>query len=131
MEDIWVFGEHSMTLGLILLDLREHLRRRGLNMNTGKTLVQQGRDVLEQARDIEHSGVDGALEGDEPDLGPLQELVTRLLACPEVASRTSVRFATTRIRSHQAYDIVPAFVDVALRVPHAADHLARMLRDSG
>jgi len=130
MDDIWVFGQDSMMLRLLQLDLQELLRRRGLNMNTGKTEVLEGQELLERAREIEHSAVDGALEGDAPDLGPLQQLVDKLLARPEVASRTSLRFATTRIRSHEAYELVPAFVEAALRLPHAADHLARMLRDS-
>ncbi len=130
MDDIWVFGQDSMMLRLLQMDLQELLRRRGLNMNTGKTEVLEGQELLERAREIEHSAVDGALEGDAPDLGPLQQLVDKLLARPEVASRTSLRFATTRIRSHEAYELVPAFVEAALRLPHAADHLARMLRDS-
>jgi len=48
-----------------------------------------------------------------------------------MASRTSVRFAATRMREHQLFDRIGDFADAAHRMPQAADHLARLFRDAG
>jgi hypothetical protein len=58
-------------------------------------------------------------------------LITAVLEVPETAERTTVRFVTRRMRSAQRFDRVPEFIDVAERMPHAADILARLFRESG
>lgn len=132
MDDIWLFGQDPGSLRHAQLDVQEVLRDLGLNINLAKTDLLEGDDVDYEAKQIEHSAVDGAIE-DEADperFGPLNELIDRLLDTPETASRTSVRFVTTRVRENEVFDRVPDFAEHAERMPHAADHLARLFRDS-
>jgi Reverse transcriptase (RNA-dependent DNA polymerase) len=131
MDDIWVFADKSITLRLLQLELQDLLSRRGLRMNAGKTDVLHGDGLIHQVMELEHSAVDTALARPNSDPGPLNEMVQALLMEPEVASRTSLRFAATRIRKYRAFHLVAGFLDSALRIPHAADHLARLFRDSG
>jgi hypothetical protein len=131
MDDIHVFADNSLSLRLIQLELQDLLNRRGLRLNAGKTDVLHGDGLIKEVLEIEHSAVDTALAQPNGDPGPLAEMVQVLLTQPEVASRTSLRFATTRIREHKAFHLVAGFIDAALRIPHAADHLARLFRDSG
>lgn len=131
MDDIWVFGSSPGEMRKIQVELSEAMRAIGLNMNISKTDVLEGDAVYTEAMKIEHSGVDSAL-GDTPmDKIPLEALVEALLEKPEQADRTSVRFATKRMRDHKLYDQVPAFVERAPRMPQSADHVARLFRDSG
>jgi hypothetical protein len=131
MDDVWVFGDESQALRLLQLDLQRILTRAGLRMNAGKTDLLEGEDLAETAMQIEHSAVDSALDSPDSDIGPLSQMVERILAAPEQASRTSIRFATTRMRKHKVYDRAHAFVDAALRMPQGADHIARLSRDCG
>jgi hypothetical protein len=100
-------------------------------MNLAKTDVLEGDDLMREAREIEHSAVDDGFLDEPANVAPLDELVDKLLANPEHASRTSLRFVSTRMRWHYAYDRVPDFVDNAHRLPQAADHIARLFRASG
>ncbi len=131
MDDLWIGGDDGMTLRMIQLELQDILNRRGLRLNAGKTELLHGERLLRQVHEIEHSAVDSALAKPSKDEGPLNEMVDSLLAEPDVASRTSLRFATTRIRKHQTFNLANGFVDAAMRLPHGADHLARLFRDSG
>lgn len=131
MDDIWLFGQDAGVLRKAQVDIQEALRDLGLNINLAKTSVLEGEAVDIEAKQVEHSAVDGALAtAPEPErFGPLNELVDRLVSEPERASRTSVRFATTRMRDH-TYARVSDFAEQASRMPHVADHLARLFRDS-
>ena len=82
----------------------------------------------EQAKEIEHSAVDDALEGD-PDFGPLEALIDKIIEQPEKIGRTSVKFATTRMRSHNSRYRVQELVNLAARMPHAADALSRLFKE--
>jgi len=100
-------------------------------MNGGKTAVYSGSELVAKAAEIEHSAIDQALATIPPNLVPLQTLLDDLCAAPEVASRTSIRFALSRISKAKAYGLLEPLVDVALRLPHGADHTARLFRESG
>jgi hypothetical protein len=132
MDDVWLFGEDPGSLRRAQIDVQDALRDLGLNINLAKTAVLEGTDVAVEAKQAEHSAVDGALldHASAERLGPLNELVDRLLARPETASRTSVRFVTTRVREHEIFQRVSDFAEHADRMPHVADHLARLFRDS-
>ena len=73
MDDIWLFGYDPAA-------------------------VLEGKAVAEQAREVEHSAVDDALAGD-PDFGPLEALIDKIIDKPEKASRTSMKFAAVRMRT--------------------------------
>lgn len=130
MDDIWLFGDDAGSLRSAQVELQKRMEEIGLRMNTGKTDVIEGREALiDEVLNLEHSAVDDDLAG-ERSFGPLNDLVDSLLAKPEIANRTSVRFATTRMRREHAYERVGNFVAAAERLPHASDGLARLFRDS-
>lgn len=131
MDDIWVFGESAMDLRMVQLELQDVLARRSLRMNAGKTTVLEGDDLTREAMEIEHSAVDSALDDLVRDPKPLEEMIEGLLERPSLASRTSLRFATSRMRIHKKFGKVGQFVDAAMNLPQACDHLARLFRESG
>jgi hypothetical protein len=133
MDDIWLFASNAPRVRKAQMSLMQEMRQLGLEMNIGKTDVFEGDAVATEAQRIEHSAVDAALaEPRDPDSAvPLNELIDRLLEQPEHADRTSVRFVTTRMRNKKLFGRVDDFVSSADRMPHCADLLARLFRDSG
>lgn len=131
MDDIWLFGSDPSRLRQAQIDIESVLRELGLNLNLGKTDVLEGERLTEEAQQMEHSAVDAGLKADPVDTAPLDELIDTLLESPEQASRTSVRFISKRMRDHQQFTRVQDLVEQTHRMPHAADHLARLFRHSG
>lgn len=131
MDDIWIFGDEEGELRKAQLRIEARMRDLGLHMGVAKTDVLTGDALVEAALQIEHSAVDVGLESEPSDEEPLQELVARLVDAPETASRTSIKFACTRVRDAQRLDLARRFVSVAHRMPHGADHLARLFREFG
>jgi hypothetical protein len=130
MDDIWLFSDDESFLRKAQIDLQHGMEELGLSMNTAKTAVLVEEEMWSAAQDYEHSAVDQGLVGDSRDIEPLTELVMRIIGDPEQAPRTSVKFATTRIRNHELWDYVSLFESVAHRMPHTSDHLARLFRDA-
>ncbi|MCA1703918.1 MAG: hypothetical protein LC808_11885, partial [Actinobacteria bacterium] len=133
MDDVWVFGADAGKMRAAQLDIQDALRSSGLELNHAKTDVLEGPRVDEEAKKVQHSAVDNALTvtpGEPQDVAPLMELVEKLLNDPSNADRTSVKFVTTRMRDHSLYGAVPDFAENAERMPHVADSLARLFRDS-
>lgn len=136
MDDMWLFGDDASHLRQAQVELQSTLRSKGLHMNSGKTKLLEGPEIAEHALDVEHSAVDGAFDLDGilgTDQGPsrLDELIEKLLAQKEEASRTSIKFATRRMRVHGRFEKVNDFVTNAARMPHGSDALARLFRDAG
>ena len=129
MDDIWVLGQDAGDLRVIQLELQHALRSVGLEINHHKTDVLEGPDVGREIKQIQHSAIDDALI-EASNNQPLLELVEQLLEEPTKADRTSVKFATKRMRDHEVFDPVPDFAEKANAMPHAADALARLFRDS-
>ncbi|MFC5379986.1 RNA-directed DNA polymerase [Aquipuribacter nitratireducens] len=138
MDDMWLFGADAGRLRQAQFALQEEARSLGLDLNSGKTELLEGAEVEERVLEIEHSAVDTALGfslivgGEEisRNIEPLETLLERLIAQGETASRTSMRFATSRMRWHTVFDRVPDLLETAERMPHAADHLSRLFRDA-
>jgi hypothetical protein len=135
MDDIWAFGNDEGRLRSFQVDLQQALRGVGLEINLGKTAIYGDDDLWSAVNKIEHSAVDAAIESDPIDIEPLEQLIDRLLEVPEKADRTSIRFATTRIREQRLKfrrlrKRIDRLVDAAPRMPHGADHLARVFSDS-
>ncbi len=130
MDDLWVFGRDGGELRVVQLELQDALRSIGLEMNHAKTELLEGDDVVHEVLRIQHSAIDGALSGDAPDSQPLIELVEKLLEHPTQADRTSVKFVTRRMRVHRLYHPVLRFAEHAHEMPHVADALGRLFRDS-
>jgi reverse transcriptase-like protein len=130
MDDVWVFGAEEPRLREAQVRVEQLLRDLGLNMGTGKTKLLEGDELIAAARELEHSAAEEGLDEEPIDPRGLDDLITRLLAAPETASRSSVRFATKLMREHALWRRVGEFADVAVRMPHCADVLARLFRDS-
>jgi hypothetical protein len=131
MDDIWLFGRRLSSLRESQIALQSGMRDLGLEMNIGKTRVLHGDEMLETVFEFEHSAIDDALSDDQPDPRPLDDLIDSILAAPETADRTSIRFMTTRMRAHRLFARVGEIADEAVRMPQGGDHLARLFRDSG
>jgi hypothetical protein len=127
MDDVWVFSNHWSSLRAVQMDLQSCLWDLTLNLNAGKTHVREGDDLRRVIREYEHSAADFGLRRANPR--PLEELVERILDDPENASRTTIRFVTSRLRKHGLALHIEGFVDKAPQLPHGADHLARLFRD--
>jgi hypothetical protein len=130
VDDIWLFGRSVRSLREAQIALQAALRDLGLDMNFAKTTVLEDEHMAKAVFELEHSAVDEGLNADDQDRAPLDELIDRVLANPELAERTTIRFMTTRMREHEVHDRIGEIADVADRLPHAADHLARLFRVS-
>ena len=131
MDDVWLFTKDAASARLAQMELQSAAQSLGLNLNSAKTDVYEGPDVAAHALQVEHSAVDGGIaEGlvGSPDFGPLEELIDRLLEHPEKASRTSLKFATQRMREHGHLTRVQELALAANRMPHAADALFRLFK---
>jgi hypothetical protein len=130
MDDIWLFADDPGWLRAAQVHLEQALRDQGLSINLSKTQIYEGDRVAEAAQRLEHSAVDKALRWGEKRPAPLEELVNQIVASPETADRTTIRFATTRIRKKSLWTFIPDLVNVAARMPQGADHLARLFQAS-
>jgi hypothetical protein len=130
MDDVWIFGASAGPMRKAQVDLQEVMSDLGLHLNIAKTDVLEGESVLQEAYRVEHSAVDQGLEAAPLETGALDELIDRLIDKPEEADRTSIRFATHRMRKHEVFDRVEDFAERAERMPQGSDHLARLFRDS-
>jgi hypothetical protein len=131
MDDMWLFGNNEARLRLAQVEVNEVMRSLGLEMNLSKTRVLEGDEAEREVQQREHSAVDVGLQLDDPDYTPLNVLIDALLEEPHRAERTSVRFATRRMLNSGQLERTQEFVDAAERMPHAADILARLFRESG
>lgn len=131
MDDMWLFGSDAGQLRRAQTQVEAALRSLGLNMNSGKTRLLEGDDVTVEALRVEHSAVDSALDDLlGPNLQPLSEMIDEILEQKECASRTSIKFATLRMRQHGYFSRVDDVVEEAHRLPHGADAVARLVRDA-
>ena len=131
MDDIWVFGTDEGLLRNLQVNLQKAARDYGLELNASKTGVYHGDELTELALRINHSAVDDALSGDEPNSVPLEELIDGIIAYPESVERSSIHFAMHRMRIHGLKNKLPLLQEIAPKMPHGADHLARAFRDFG
>lgn len=130
MDDIWLFGASELSLRSAQMELQDAMSGLELAMNLGKTKVMTGDGLAEAVQSMHHSGIDAALNQLQPDEQPLEALIEALVESPSVAPRTSIRFAATRIKEHELFELAQEFVNVASLMPHGADHLGRLFRTS-
>lgn len=130
MDDIWVFGHDAGKLRVVQLELQDALRELGLEMNHAKTEVLEGDDVVSEVLQVQHSAIEDALLDENPDSQPLIELIEAIIGLDVKADRTSIKFATKRMREHKIFGQVDDLVEAAPTMPHGADALARLFRDS-
>lgn len=131
MDDFWVFGKDEADLRSMQLALHQAARDNGLELNIGKTAAFEGDALADAALRLQHSAIDGALNEDDANVVPLEELLDELTADPLSADRSSIHFALERMRRHRVDSRREALIEAAPRMPHGADHLARAFRDFG
>jgi len=131
MDDVWIFGSDRGELRRGQVEIEGVVRDLGLDLGSGKTKVLEGASLVEAARSIEHSAVDVGLEEAPVDLEPLHTLLSRIALDPESAPHSSIRFAARRIRDKKLWREADPLIRVAWQMPHGADHIGRLLRDSG
>ncbi len=129
MDDIWAFGWDEGRLRALQFDLQNEARDIGLELHAAKTEVMADDRLASEALKVEHSAVDAALDLKPPNPVPLEELLDKLLEDPINADRTSIKFATTRMRRRKVGSRLIRLVENANRMPQGADHLARTFRD--
>ena len=127
MDDMWLFSDEASTARRAQLELNQAALERGLHLSSAKTEVLEGEAVFQTALEVELSGIDEGL--DTGDAQPLEEAIERVLASPETASRTKVKFLTSRMLTHSTHYRERDFLELAFRMPHASDPLARYFRD--
>jgi hypothetical protein len=131
MDDIWIFGDDSGYLRMVQLEIQQVLASMGLHLNVAKTKVLEGDAVLTEVLKVEHSAVDEGLRATpNVDTGPLNKLIARVVAERENANRTTIRFVAERMKRNGRFRKLNEIRGVAHRMPHAADHLGRLFRDS-
>lgn len=128
MDDIWLFGNDPAAARRAQMDLQSAAQSLGLNLNSSKTSVFEGDEVATAALQIEHSAVDDAISKNA-GFTALEELIDRILEHPEKANRTSVKFATKRMRENSQNYRIQDLALAAKRMPHAADGLARLFKE--
>lgn len=126
MDDMWMFSNDESALRRGQVDLESTLLAARLHLNAGKTSLLTGNELIEAARKIQHSAVADALF--ENQSRPLEELIDEILNKGELADKTTVKFAVTRMRQHNVSYRVDDLIDIAHKIPHAADSLSRMIR---
>lgn len=144
MDDIWLFGDDPGALRRAQVGLQVEAESLGLNLNASKTELLEGPEAVQRALEMEHSAIDEELMvGDllstlnrrgrlkkKRETPRLDEMIDDIVSNRDKVSRTTLRFATTRMRTHQKFRRVPDLLSSAHRMPHGADHLARLFRDS-
>jgi len=126
MDDIWLFGTDPARARRAQMDLQSEAQSMGLTLNTAKTQLLEGDDVVASALEIEHSAIDAGIADD--DFKPLEALVDELLDQREQASRTSLKFVLGRMVEHDSRYRVQALLQTAERLPHGADGLADLFK---
>ncbi|MFI7604816.1 reverse transcriptase domain-containing protein [Micromonospora sp. NPDC049366] len=130
MDDIWIFGDDAGQLRLAQIEIQKALAPMGLHLNVAKTKLLEGSAVVEQVLKLEHSAIDEGLASSPTDTGPLNALIRKIVEDRETANRTTVRFVAERMKTHKRFRKLKSIQDVSHRMPHVADHLGRLFRDS-
>ncbi|KAB1922944.1 hypothetical protein F8280_17590 [Micromonospora noduli] len=130
MDDIWIFGDDAGQLRLAQVEIQKALAPMGLHLNVAKTKLLEGKAVVDQVLKLEHSAIDEGLASSPTDTGPLNELIRKIIKDKETANRTTVRFAAERMKAHKRFRKLRSIQEVSHRMPHVADHLGRLFRDS-
>src|SRR5258708_9229535 len=123
MDDIWAFGDDDSNLRALQIDLQAAAREAGLEVNLGKTKLLGEDDLWIDVNEIEHSGIDAAIDNDPPDMEPLEHLLDQVIDSPESTDRTTIRFAMTRMRRQHVESRLDGLFNTAHRIPHGPNHL--------
>ncbi|HEX7131365.1 MAG TPA: reverse transcriptase domain-containing protein, partial [Iamia sp.] len=99
MDDVWIFSRQPADLRNLQVRMQAVLNEIGLDLNSAKTELLEGEEVAKAAKRIQHSAIDGELNHEtEPGSTQLDELIEQILENPSESTRSSIKFATKRMR---------------------------------
>jgi hypothetical protein len=125
MDDISVFASSEADARRHQLRLNDVVREMGLELNSAKTAVLAEDDAAAEVLELELRTIAYALtERDDPT--PLHQRLEEIEASPSEQPRTVLNFVCSRIIEHKLVDEAERILAIVDRVPHAADHAARM-----
>lgn len=139
MDDIIVESESLQSLYRLIIDIQAAMRRSGLEINTAKTHLTDGKrshkilkeDSPDQLRFKkflldEYGDEDNDNDGVAVlDLKPLEEAEDRLLKNPKGISRGGGSMVLKSLRSHDKTERYLEWRKIAHQLPHLADSLGR------
>lgn len=128
MDDIYVFGSSWSQLRRIQLRASDVMRELELEMNISKTAIFEGDEMRARIDQVEASGVAKALFHDDDDDPLLERVQQEIVDKVEAAERTTVSHACALATERGVEAVARLLVDVADRLPQAADHLADLFR---
>lgn len=126
MDDVWAFDYEESALRSAQLAVQQVLHQSHLALNSSKTRIYEGAELQATVMKMENSAIDNALLLGTNE--PLEALVDRIIEEREKADRSSVKFASVRMRDHDIDYRIEDLLDVAPQMPHAAWPLARLFR---
>jgi len=129
MDDMWLFVRDAGRARRAQIELQQAVESVGLNLNAAKTEVLEDGKALEETQEIEHSAVDSALSLKVSDHAPLEELIDRIIDSPEKTSRTTIKFAASRMQEHNSRHRIQELLEASKRMPHATDAFFPLFRD--
>jgi hypothetical protein len=131
----WVddYALHSANLDTVLDSLQtlnKALGRLGLRLSPGKTRVGSPENSVFTDPRLEDASGEVATEAevDPEDADVFVQLCDEILAAPWTASVRNISFVVTRLKCHPELFDESRWAMAARRMPHAAEHLARLAR---
>lgn len=139
MDDISVESEELQELYRLIIDIQAAMRRAGLEINTSKTHLTNGKrshallkaDSPEQMklRSLAIANDYADLDDDDSatpiDFGPLERAEDRLLKNPKSANRGEGAMVLKALRKYEKTDRYLEWRNIAHQLPHLADTLGR------
>ncbi len=133
VDDYALRGTDKRVVVSAIEELEVRLGQMGFRLSPGKT--ETGSPARDVFRSHELAMVSAELEQvEEEPVDPTEDaelfltLVGRILAEPHNASIREVSFVVTRLKLHPRHFDRARWVNVASRLPHAARHIARLVR---
>lgn len=128
MDDIWMFDESEELLRRTQVSIQEDLNSKRLSLNSGKTKLLAGEELIAEVRKSHNSAAEFALRND--NTGPLEELIDRLIEDQERADSSSLKFVARRMRRVKSRYRIADLLASAPRMPHGAWAFAKLFRES-
>lgn len=137
MDDISFEGSEAALYGA-LVRLQEFGRQVGLEINTSKTRVTTGAESAAALR-LEAQQLIRVVRDDEAyadypdafatyiDASELEEAEAEILSAPRDSSRTKAGLVLKSLRYYEQFTRIQEWLDIARYLPHAADHLSRLV----
>ncbi|MEO0592667.1 MAG: RNA-directed DNA polymerase [Myxococcota bacterium] len=128
MDDLYIFGARADELRRIQVLVSDLLREMELEINLGKTELLEGDPMRERVNEVRASGIGWALARDDNEEPLIERLSEEVVNRGEDSERTAISHSCTLAIKYEVEDAAELLFDVAPRLPHGADHVARLFR---